>query len=107
MRQRSLGRSLQLDLLLSRYTAVFFYFIVPFYSFEALSRHIFVFVPQGPTEKEQIDVQGDISYDIVDFITDTWPDVIIYKLCLFLLIACFIHLLTNFVSQKYVDNIKY
>lgn len=30
---------------------------------------------QGPTEKEQIDVQGDISYDIVDFITETWPDV--------------------------------
>lgn len=30
---------------------------------------------QGPTEKEQIDVQGDISYDIVEFITDTWPDV--------------------------------
>ncbi|KAK9142376.1 hypothetical protein Syun_011776 [Stephania yunnanensis] len=32
-------------------------------------------VVKGPTEKEQIDVQGDISYDIVDFITDTWPDV--------------------------------
>ena len=31
---------------------------------------------QGPTEKEQIDVQGDIAYDIVDFITETWPDVI-------------------------------
>lgn len=30
---------------------------------------------QGPTEKEQIDVQGDIAYDIVEFITDTWPDV--------------------------------
>lgn len=30
---------------------------------------------QGPTEKEQIDVQGDIFYDIVEFITDTWPDV--------------------------------
>lgn len=30
---------------------------------------------QGPTEKEQIDVQGDISYDIVDFITETWRDV--------------------------------
>ncbi|KAL9314665.1 hypothetical protein ACSQ67_020117 [Phaseolus vulgaris] len=29
----------------------------------------------GPTEKEQIDVQGDIAYDIVEFITDTWPDV--------------------------------
>ncbi|WVZ20300.1 hypothetical protein V8G54_007622 [Vigna mungo] len=28
----------------------------------------------GPTEKEQIDVQGDIAYDIVEFITDTWPD---------------------------------
>ncbi|KAI5674369.1 hypothetical protein M9H77_14733 [Catharanthus roseus] len=32
-------------------------------------------VVKGPTEKEQIDVQGDISFDIVDFITDTWPDV--------------------------------
>lgn len=30
---------------------------------------------QGPTEKEQIDVQGDISYDIVEFITETWADV--------------------------------
>lgn len=30
---------------------------------------------QGPTEKEHIDVQGDIAYDIVEFITDTWPDV--------------------------------
>ncbi|CDP17741.1 unnamed protein product [Coffea canephora] len=33
-------------------------------------------VVKGPTEKEQIDVQGDIAYDIVDFITETWPDVI-------------------------------
>jgi density-regulated protein DRP1 len=32
-------------------------------------------VVKGPTEKEQIDVQGDISYDIVDFIKDAWPDV--------------------------------
>ncbi|XP_075489617.1 translation machinery-associated protein 22-like [Primulina tabacum] len=32
-------------------------------------------VVKGPTEKEQIDVQGDIVYDIVEFITDTWPDV--------------------------------
>ncbi|TYK10079.1 translation machinery-associated protein 22 [Cucumis melo var. makuwa] len=31
-------------------------------------------VVKGPTEKEQIDVQGDIAYDIVDFITETWPD---------------------------------
>lgn len=35
---------------------------------------------QGPTEKEQIDVQGDIAYDIVEFITDTWPDVISFLL---------------------------
>ncbi|CAL5360364.1 unnamed protein product [Camellia sinensis] len=28
----------------------------------------------GPTKREQIDVQGDISYDIVEFITDSWPD---------------------------------
>ncbi|XP_078439448.1 translation initiation factor SUI1 family protein [Wolffia australiana] len=32
-------------------------------------------VVKGPTEKEQIDVQGDISLDIVEFITDTWPAV--------------------------------
>ncbi|XP_058069057.1 translation machinery-associated protein 22 [Magnolia sinica] len=32
-------------------------------------------VVKGPTEKEQIDVQGDIFYDIVEFITETWPDV--------------------------------
>ncbi|KAI4380275.1 hypothetical protein MLD38_006484 [Melastoma candidum] len=32
-------------------------------------------VVKGPTEKEQIDVQGDISLDIVEFITDTWPSV--------------------------------
>ncbi|KAL8102580.1 translation machinery-associated protein 22 [Apium graveolens] len=32
-------------------------------------------VVKGPTEKEQIDVQGDISFDVVDFITETWPDV--------------------------------
>ncbi|KAF6148790.1 hypothetical protein GIB67_038123 [Kingdonia uniflora] len=32
-------------------------------------------VVKGPTEKEQVDVQGDISYDVVEFITDTWPDV--------------------------------
>lgn len=38
---------------------------------------------QGPTDKEQIDVQGDISYDIVEFITDTWPDVIPFKSLLF------------------------
>ncbi|CAM6120506.1 unnamed protein product [Calypogeia fissa] len=32
-------------------------------------------VVKGPTEKEQLDVQGDITYDIVDFITETWPNV--------------------------------
>ncbi|KAG6532956.1 hypothetical protein ZIOFF_006816 [Zingiber officinale] len=32
-------------------------------------------VVKGPTEKEQIDVQGDIAYDIVEFITETWPDI--------------------------------
>lgn len=41
-----------------------------------------LFVCQGPTEKEQIDVQGDISYDIVEFITDTWPDVTTLNLIL-------------------------
>lgn len=38
---------------------------------------------QGPTDKEQIDVQGDISYDIVEFVTDTWPDVIYFNSLLF------------------------
>ncbi|OAY83947.1 Translation machinery-associated protein 22 [Ananas comosus] len=32
-------------------------------------------VVKGPTDKEQIDVQGDIAYDIVEFLTETWPDV--------------------------------
>ncbi|MCO5549206.1 hypothetical protein L7F22_002672 [Adiantum nelumboides] len=32
-------------------------------------------VVKGPTEKEQIDVQGDFMYDIVDFITETWKNV--------------------------------
>ncbi|XP_071742388.1 translation machinery-associated protein 22-like isoform X2 [Rutidosis leptorrhynchoides] len=32
-------------------------------------------VVKGPTEKDQIDVQGDIAYDIVEFITHTWPEV--------------------------------
>lgn len=32
-------------------------------------------VVKGPTEKEQIDVQGDIMYDCADFITQTWPEV--------------------------------
>ncbi|XVE97683.1 hypothetical protein REPUB_Repub03eG0040100 [Reevesia pubescens] len=32
-------------------------------------------VVKGPTDKEQIDVQGDIAYDIVEFITETWPAV--------------------------------
>ena len=30
----------------------------------------------GPTDKDQIDVQGGIAYDIVEFITKTGPDVI-------------------------------
>lgn len=32
-------------------------------------------VVKGPTEKEQIDVQGDIMYEAVDFITQTWPEI--------------------------------
>eukprot|EP00245_Coleochaete_scutata_P002783 TRINITY_DN13892_c0_g1_i1.p1 TRINITY_DN13892_c0_g1~~TRINITY_DN13892_c0_g1_i1.p1 ORF type:complete len:199 (-),score=70.47 TRINITY_DN13892_c0_g1_i1:527-1123(-) len=32
-------------------------------------------VVKGPTEKDQIDVQGDIMYDIVDFITETWNNI--------------------------------
>ncbi|XP_022729798.1 translation machinery-associated protein 22-like isoform X2 [Durio zibethinus] len=34
-------------------------------------------VVKGPNDKEQIDVQGDISYDVVEFITETWPNVIL------------------------------
>ncbi|CDP08268.1 unnamed protein product [Coffea canephora] len=32
-------------------------------------------VVKGPTEKDQIDVQGDIAYDVVDFIRETWAEV--------------------------------
>eukprot|EP00250_Pteridium_aquilinum_P000144 c10163_g1_i1 orf=877-1455(-) len=32
-------------------------------------------VVKGPTEKEQIDVQGDFMYEMVDFITETWKNV--------------------------------
>ncbi|XP_072984945.1 translation machinery-associated protein 22-like isoform X2 [Typha latifolia] len=31
-------------------------------------------VVKGPTEKELIDVQGDIAYDIVEFLAQTWPN---------------------------------
>ncbi|GMQ06112.1 hypothetical protein CsSME_00050825 [Camellia sinensis var. sinensis] len=49
--------------------------------FELSDDSLFCFVDigigpnHGPTKREQIDVQGDISYDIVEFITDSWPDV--------------------------------
>lgn len=33
------------------------------------------FFVKGPIEKEQIDVRGDIFMDIVELITETWPDV--------------------------------
>lgn len=42
----------------------------------------FIYWFQGPTEKEQIDVQGDIAYDIVEFLTETWPDVSILNFML-------------------------
>lgn len=32
-------------------------------------------VVKGPTEKDQIDVQGDIMYDLAEFITETWQNV--------------------------------
>ncbi|GAQ80707.1 Translation initiation factor SUI1 family protein [Klebsormidium nitens] len=32
-------------------------------------------VVKGPTEKEQIDVQGDFLYDICEFITETWKEI--------------------------------
>jgi len=32
-------------------------------------------VVKGPTEKEQIDVQGDIAYGIVEFLTETWDEI--------------------------------
>lgn len=49
------------------------------------------FLLQGPTDKEQIDVQGDIAYDIVDYISETWPDVIIITLtCSFKVIIAFL-----------------
>lgn len=45
---------------------------------------------QGPTDKEQIDVQGDISYDIVEFITDTWPDVILLSFSVLFDVLCWV-----------------
>lgn len=57
---------------------VFLQLIYIYFSPSKNANHVFCFMNewfQGPTEKEQIDVQGDISYDIVEFITDTWPDV--------------------------------
>ena len=39
--------------------------------------NIVVELIQGPTEKEQIDVQGDICLDIVEFLTESWPAVIL------------------------------
>lgn len=39
------------------------------------SKSLAPFSLQGPTEKEQIDVQGDIMYDLAEFITDTWKNV--------------------------------
>eukprot|EP00850_Spirogloea_muscicola_P004028 SM000017S02768 [mRNA] locus=s17:152483:154743:+ [translate_table: standard] len=32
-------------------------------------------VVKGPTEKEQIDVQGDIMYEVVEFVTSNWKDI--------------------------------
>lgn len=32
-------------------------------------------VVKGPTEKEQVDVQGDFMYEIVDFIAESWKNV--------------------------------
>ncbi|KAG5012008.1 hypothetical protein JHK86_024269 [Glycine max] len=46
------------------------------HSFQIIPEPLWPFSGEhGPTEKEQIDVQGDIAYDVVEFITDTWPDV--------------------------------
>ncbi|KAA3477451.1 translation machinery-associated protein 22 isoform X2 [Gossypium australe] len=41
-------------------------------------------VVKGPTDKEQIDVQGDISYDIVEYITETWPAVMFSIISLYI-----------------------
>jgi density-regulated protein len=79
---KKLGKKFATGASVVKVSAIFCDSVLAFDSFEALSRHIY-FVPQGPTEKEQIDVQGDISYDIVEFLTDTWHDVIVYKLCFF------------------------
>ncbi|KAL8160850.1 hypothetical protein V2J09_012339 [Rumex salicifolius] len=70
-------------------------------------------VVKGPTEKEQIDVQGDISFDVVEFITDTWPDCEWY--CLLTVIQNLAtspldvkrmgseQLLSNFCSDEYYE----
>jgi hypothetical protein len=58
---------------------------------------------QGPTEKEQIDVQGDISYDIVEFITETWPDVR-YLISFFKCYVLARHVLDYFLILLYLNS---
>ncbi|KAF5726159.1 hypothetical protein HS088_TW23G00900 [Tripterygium wilfordii] len=62
-------------------------------------------VVKGPTEKDQIDVQGDIAYDVVEFITETWPEVIESSSSLVLLsYASMLHflysLVFSFIAQR-------
>ncbi|KAH1131892.1 hypothetical protein J1N35_003270 [Gossypium stocksii] len=61
-------------------------------------------VVKGPTDKEQIDVQGDISYDIVEFITETWADVILITLWPFLMFYANLHL-SPFLCFKFNDQL--
>lgn len=49
--------------------------LFPFFLLCLIGWFFYISAFQGPTEKEQIDIQGDIIYDIVAFITATWPDV--------------------------------
>ncbi|MBA0604043.1 hypothetical protein Godav_016735 [Gossypium davidsonii] len=61
-------------------------------------------VVKGPTDKEQIDVQGDISYDIVEFITETWADVILITFWPFLMFCANLHF-SPFLCFKFNDQL--
>ena len=51
----------------------------------------------GLTDKDQIDVQGDIAYDIVEFITKAWLDVIYSYHYHFIFDSVFLWLLPLFI----------
>ena len=108
MLQRSLGKSLLQEPLSLRfyYTLAAVFRLICFLLLQHLTMLFQIIGLQGPTEKEQIDVQGDIAYDIVEFITDTWPDVR-HSYCYQLFnVLCFVHTCTCacLFLVRYLDN---